>query len=108
MSLKGRLISITGGKFLSSYLKPYADMLNFSVEPDTKTITLEILPKGEPSPIKITLTGYEISQSKGKPVLRVAKTSASREWIGILLEQFLQGKEVELPSNVAPLLKLLL
>ena len=108
MSFKGQLVSLAGRKFLSSYLKKYADMLNFSVQPETKTITLELLPKGEKEPIKVVLTGYDIGTKDGKTVLRVAKTSASREWIDTLLAEFLQGKAVELPPAAAPLLKLLL
>jgi hypothetical protein len=108
MSLKGQLVSLAARKFLASYLKPYAAMLNFSIDPDTKTISLEVLPKGEKESIKVTLSGYEIGEADGKPALRVARTAASREWIDTLLAEFLQGKPVALPPQAAPLLKLLL
>ena len=108
MSLKGQLVSMAAKQFLSSYLKDYGKMLNFSVEPSTRTMTLEVLPKGEQTPIKITLTGYEITEAAGKATLRVAGTSASREWIDTLLAEFLRDKPVELPAKAAPLLKLLL
>lgn len=108
MSLKGQLISIAAKQFLSSYLKDYAQMLNFSVEPATRTISLELLPKGEPSPIKVTLTGYEITQSGNKATIQFAQTAASREWIDTLLAEYLRGKPFELPAKAAPLLKLLL
>lgn len=109
MSLKGQLVSLAAKQFLSSYLKDYAKMLNFSVEPSTRTISLELLPKGEASPIKVTLTGYEILQNgTGATSIRFAQTAASREWIDTLLAEYLRGKPIVLPAQAAPLLKLLL
>ncbi len=106
--LKGQAVSLAARQFLNNYLEKYGSMLNFSVQPETKTIYAEILLKGEESPIKLTLSGYEISGSVDKPVLRVAKTEASREWMAVLLREFFEGKPIDLPPKAAPLLKLLL
>ena len=105
---KGQAVSMAGGQFLNAYLKKYGTMLNFSVQPETKTITAEILLKGESSPIKLTLSGYEIGGDAAKPTLRVAKTAASREWLEVVLREYLEGKAIDLPPKAAPLLKLLL
>ena len=105
---KGSAVSLAGKKFLSSYLEKYGQMLNFSVQPDTKKITAEILLKGEASPIHVTLDGYEIDGPAGKPTLRVARVSASREWLEVVLREFVEGKPIDLPPKAAPLLKLLL
>ena len=105
---KGQAVSMAGKQFLDSYLKQYGKMLNFSVQPETKTIYAELLLKGEDSPIKITLSGYEIGGTDAKPELRVAKVAASREWLEVVLRQFVENKPFELPPVAAPLLKLLL
>ncbi len=105
---KGAAVSVAGKQLLSSYLQKYGKMLNFSVQPDTKKIYAEILLKGEDVPIKITLDGYEIDGPAGKPTLRVAKVSASREWLEVVLKEFVEGKPIDLPPKAAPLLKLLL
>ena len=106
--LKGQAVSMAARQFLNNYLEKYGTMLNFSVQPETKTIYAEILLKGEDSPIKLTLGDYEIAGTADKPVLRVAKTAASREWMEVLLREFVEGKAFELPPKAAPLLKLLL
>ncbi len=106
--IKGQAVSAAGKQFLDSYLKKYGTMLNFSVQPETKTIYTEILLKGEESPIKVTLTGYEIGGTAAKPELRVAKVAASREWLEVALREFVEGKPIDLPPKAAPLLKLLL
>ena len=105
---KGAAVSVAGKQFLSSYLQKYGTMLHFSVQPDTKKIHAEILLKGEASPIQVTLDGYELDGPAGKPTLRVTKVSASREWLEVVLREFIEGKPIELPPKAAPLLKLLL
>ena len=60
---KGQAMSMAGRKLLGSYLEKYGEMLNFSVQPETKTIILEMLLKGEQDPIKITLDGYELLEA---------------------------------------------
>ena len=105
---KGQAISLAGRQILNSYLEKYGTMLNFSVQPETKTITGEILLKGEQSSIKLLLSGYEISGTAEKPTLRIAKAEASREWLSVVLREFVEGKPIDLPPKAAPLLKLLL
>ena len=105
---KGQAVSMAVKQFLDSYLKQYGKMLNFSVQPETKTIYAEILLKGEDSPVKVTLTGYEIGGTAEKPELRVARVAASREWLEVVLREFVENKAFPLPAKAAPLLKLLL
>ena len=105
---KGQAVSMAGRQFLNAYLEKYGTMLNFSVQPDTKTITAEILLKGESSPLRLTLGGYEIGGPPDKPTLRIANATASREWLEVVLKEYLVGKPIDLPPKAAPLLKLLL
>ena len=105
---KGQAVSLASRQILNSYLAKYGTMLNFSVQPDTKTIDAEILLKGELAPIKVTLSGYEISGPADRPTLRVEKVAASREWLEVVLREFVEGKPIDLPSKAAPLLKILL
>ena len=106
--LKGQAVSLAARQFLNSYLEKYGTMLNFSVHPETKTISAEVLLKGEQSPIRLELTGYEIGGTAEKPTLRIARAEASREWLGTVLREFVQGKDFELPPKAVPLLKMLL
>ena len=105
---KGQAVSMAGRQFLNAYLEKYGTMLNFSVQPDTKTITAEILLKGESAPLRLTLGGYEIGGPADKPTLRIANATASREWLEVVLKEYLVGKPIDLPPKAAPLLKLLL
>lgn len=106
---KGQAASAAGKQVLAAYLAKYGDMLHFNVDPAQRTISLEMLPKGEKEPVQITLSGYEIVEKDGEPAaLRVAGVSASREWIEVALREFVQGQLIALPPKAVPLLKLLL
>ncbi len=106
--LKGQAVSMAARQILQSYLQKYGSMLNLSVQPETKSIDAEILLKGESSPIKLTLSGYEISGTADKPTLSIAKVAASREWLEVVLREFVEGKAFDLPPKAAPLMKILL
>ena len=106
---KGQALSLAGKQILAAYLEKYGAMINFSVNPETHTIKLEMLLKGEKEPVQMTLRGYEIIEpAGGKPAFRVAEASASREWVEVVLREFVAGRSIELPASAAPLLKLLL
>ncbi len=105
--LKDRTVSLTARRLLATPLAPYGQMLNLQLDSQNKTLTLELLLKGEPEPVRLTLTGYEILDGS-PPRLRVGGATASREWVAVLLNQFLVGRPVELPANLAPVLRLLL
>ena len=106
---RGQAMSLAGQQILAAYLAKYGTMQNFSVDPQTRTIQVEMLLKGEKEPIQITLRGYEIVEpAGGRPALKIAQVSASREWLEVVLRQFVEGKPFELPAHAAPLLKLLL
>jgi hypothetical protein len=107
---KGHALSLAGKQLLSLYLGKYGTMLNFSIDPETRTITLEMLLKGEKEPMQVTLRGYEILEPAGGKAagLRVAEVNASREWLEVALRQFVQGRTIDLPANAAPLLKMIL
>lgn len=108
---KDGAVSAAGRQLLAAALTKYGAMLNFSVDSTNKTVSAEILLKGEREPVKITLRDYELLPgeiSGGAPRLRVGGATASREWVEVLLNELLVGRAVELPPKAAPLLKLVI
>ena len=107
--LKDRTVSLAARQLLAARLTPYGQMLNFQLDSQTKTVTLEILLKGERDPIRVTLAGYEILDGTPgtPPRVRVGGATASREWLEVLLNQFVVNQPLELPANLVPVLRLL-
>ena len=105
--LKDRAVSLAVRQLLAPRLAPYGEMLSLQLDSQNKTLSLELLPKGEREPIRVTLAGYEIVEGD-PPRLRVRAATASREWVEVLANQFLVGRTVDLPANLLPVLRLLL
>lgn len=83
-------------------------MLNLSIDSRSKSLRLEILPKGETEPITIVLEQYELLSGPDGTFLVVHRATASREWISLLLGDFLPGRRIRLPEKYAAALRLVL
>lgn len=102
------MTSAAGRQMLAKRLAPYGDMLNFQIDSAAKTVTLEILLKGEKEPVRLTLSGYEIrTDAAGKTAATISGATASREWIETLLREFAVGHEIDVPPKIASVLRLL-
>jgi hypothetical protein len=100
--------SFLASQKLASLLEPYGRMLNFSIDSQLKSIHLEVLLKGESSPISIMVRDYEIREKEGRMYITARRVDASREWVKALLQDFVQGKEVAIPPKLQNMLKLVL
>lgn len=105
---KDRVVSTAAKKLIQPRITPFGTMSSFAIDSVTKTITLELLLKGETTPVSVTLANYELTtDSRGRPWLQVQEATASREWIETILKEYLVGKPFALPPKAAPLLKML-
>src|ERR1041385_2868076 len=89
-------------------LQPYGRMLNLSIDSKTKRIRLEILLKGETEPLTVTIDEYQLTTAAGADFILIKKASASREWVGALLQDFAIGKTIPLPTKYGNMAKSLL
>ena len=85
--------------YLNERIQRYGHMTNLQIDSATRTIHFEILLKGETIP----LTGHAKYQPKlegEKKLLEFTAIQTSREWINILIQDFLKTRAVELPEGV--------
>jgi len=78
----------------------YARMLKLEISRDEQSISLEVLPKGETTPIRINIGHYEIITGERNGI-KVSQISTSREWMTELVkavapEQFIEFEKVHL------------
>ena len=93
---------------LKTRLKNYIQMLDLKIDSETKTVTAHVLPKGEKEAIQITVAAYEIIEENGVNYFVARKAHASREWMNVMVQQFVVGRRFELPEKYVKLLKLAL
>lgn len=84
----------------------YGRMVDFKIDSKQKTARIEVLLKGENEPIVITVQRYELAQDPSNMTVAVAEATASREWVTVLIDEFVRGKRFVVPEKYAKLLRL--
>jgi membrane carboxypeptidase/penicillin-binding protein PbpC len=95
-------------KALNKRLKRIGIMLKLEVDPKKKTIEFSILLVGEEAPLEASVKSYEILERDGKKFMKVGELETSKTWLNILLDEFVDGKEVELSEKTARLLNIVM
>ena len=95
-------------KALNYKLKGLGRMLDFKIDPETKTIDVSVLLIGEPEKLDISVKSYEMIERDGKSFIKIGEIETSKTWLNIVLDEFAKGDEVELSAKTANLLKLIM
>src|SRR5436190_24343827 len=85
--------------YVNQHVQKYGHMTNLQIDSATHTIPIEILLKGEAAP----LTGsakYQPKLDGEKKLLEFTEIQTSREWINLLIEDFLKTRAVEIPKGI--------
>ncbi len=85
-------------------IEPYGEVLVFSLDTKKKSISMEVMLKGEYDVLKVKIEKYTLVERDGKHLLQVTRLTTSREWINILAATYLEGREFEVPSEYAGML----
>jgi len=87
-------------------LKEYGEIVEFHLDSDAKTITLEVLLEGEVEALRVEVKSYEIIQEDEKHFLLVNDIITSRAWINTLVEKHLDRQKFQIPNEYVKILKL--
>jgi len=85
-------------------MERYGHMFKLDINPEDKTITAEILLKGEASPIQIHIGHYEILTGEESGI-KINNIHTSREWMTALVQEI--SPERVIRFNHAKLLKMI-
>jgi hypothetical protein len=102
-SLKDTALSATVRQFLGSKLDGYGKIEQLKIDTKNHLIEVEVRLEGENAPVHVTLRGYEIIEKDG--VTRISAPTgaftASRPWLGKLLNAQLAGRDFVVPEKYA-------
>jgi hypothetical protein len=79
----------------------YGEMIEIKFDPTQKYLRASVLLAGEEQPIEIKITDYDLKKMGEKTILTILQASADREWINLLIQNTLIGKEIKLPAGKA-------
>jgi hypothetical protein len=85
--------------FVNERIQKYGHMTNLQIDSATRTIHFEILLKGETTPVSGSAK-YEPKFDGEKKLIEFTDIQTSREWINLVIADFLKTRAVELPDGV--------
>ncbi len=91
--------------WLNLKLERYGKMLKLEIDSKRKTISLEILPKGEDKPIQVKIGHYEVIEGETGG-LKLGDIHTSREWMTEVIKAF--APEPTVPVGHAKLLQMVM
>ena len=108
-SLKDTAVAGTVRTFLNSQIKDFGKIAHFDMDTAKRQISFKVELEGEVTPVEVTLTGYQISESGGKTVISspAGAFAASRPWLTKLLNAQLAGRTFDVPEKFASYAKAL-
>ncbi len=95
-------------KALNHKLKGIGRMLDFKIDPKTKTINLSVLLIGEDAPLDVNVKSYDLTERDGKNYLKLGEVETSKTWLNIVMDEFAEGNEVEISPKFGKLLKIVM
>ncbi len=102
-SLKDTALGATVRQFLGSKLEGYGKIEQLKIDTKNHLIEVEVRLEGENTPVQVTLRGYEIVEKDGVTHISAptGAFTASRIWLGKLLNAQLAGRSFVIPEKYA-------
>ena|SRR5689334_2826132 len=85
----------------NSWLKPYGQATDLKLNSSGKSLEVTVQLRGESTPIRVEVQEYELTEEQGKMFVIIKQIATSREWMTQLARNFLVGKQLEVPREVA-------
>lgn len=84
--------------YVNNLIARYAVLQDLKIDTQNKTVDLLCLLHGEREPVRVRIDKYVIQERGEQRFVEVQKCTCSRPWIQALVEDFVQGRPVEVPS----------
>jgi hypothetical protein len=84
--------------YVNNLIARYAVLQDLKIDTQNKTVDLLCQLHGETQPVRVRIDKYVIQERGEKRFVEVVKCTCSRPWIQALVEDFVQGRSVEVPS----------
>jgi hypothetical protein len=95
---KNLMISKGAQMYANKLISRYGVVNDLKIDPQKKTVDAVCQLHGETTPITVRVERYSVVEKAGKKYVQVSKCSCSRPWAQALVEDFIVGKQVEVPA----------
>lgn len=103
-ALKEGAVDAAARNYLNKQIQSFGEVTSLQIDSRAKTIALEASLKGESSPVSVRVTQYEVLSTSEAVYLVLKQFEASRPWIGTVLNQYVAGQKLPIPTALRNLL----
>lgn len=103
-AVKEGAIEVAAKAYLNRKIGNFGSVTRLEIDPRAGTVSVEVQLKGEVSPIAVNVGSYTLVQKGDAQYITLRDVRASREWIGLAVEEYVAGREFKIPEAVAKLL----
>jgi hypothetical protein len=96
--IKDSLASSAAKALIGGRIERYGRLVELRIRSREKTIGAVLQLAGEADEVRIEVTRYRVVGSGGDHALVLESITVSREWLQLLLEDFVVGKPIPIPS----------
>lgn len=90
--------------YVNRKIETFGKVTRLEINPRARTIHIEVELKGEASLVAVNVGGYDIIDRDGAKYMTLRDVSASREWIGLAVEQYVVGQQFKIPEGLSRIL----
>src|SRR5215216_2373250 len=98
---KDALSSRAAQTFVNDRIRRYGKVERLKIDSQRKQMEVVCLLDGEPTPITVRVGNYVVENEGSKKILRISQCTCSRPWLQRLLNDFAEGRRIEVPSWAA-------
>jgi hypothetical protein len=98
---KNLMISKGAQLYANKLIARYGVVNDLKLDPQAKTVEAVCQLHGEPGPITVKIEKYSLVEKAGKKYVQVLKARCSKPWAQALVEDFVVGRQVEVPPWAA-------
>jgi hypothetical protein len=101
-ALKDSLASRAAKSMLAGRIERYGQLTELRIRSKEKMLLVQVMLAGEAEEIIIVVDRYRVVPAEaGKIAIVIEAITASREWLQLLLEDFVVGQSIPIPSVAA-------
>ncbi len=98
-------LSIAIKNIVSSKIDKFGEVSKLELDSQLKTMLVEVELKGDTSPLEVVVEKYSIEERDEAYFLKIHEVKTSREWLNIVIKEYIDSQEFELPSKYIKLIK---
>jgi hypothetical protein len=88
-------------------LRSIGEMTELSIDTKTKRVRVRLELLGEKEPIDVEILRYSVKEKGETTYIIIEEVTSSREWLAVVLREFVVGQDLAIPAKAGAILKLL-